>query len=159
MYLIVNDSYELSGHAPTDAEKLLRAETWSRALFGVIPEDALEKSFQRAFRDHTGSFAISAYELKDAYEKIKNEHVALGQSRQLTTDERVERCANKLNHLPGAYGAIKLCIPDVVDDAVVPCGRCQPEEFRAKKRELLAGREEPKFGQSLDIARALRKVA
>jgi hypothetical protein len=159
MYLIVSDSYELSGHAPTDVEKLARAETWSRGLFGVIPEGALQKSFDRAFRDHSGSFAVSAYDLKDAYEKIKNEHVAMGQSRQLTTDERVERCSNKPNHLPGTFGEIKLCIPDVVDDAVVPCGRCRPDEYVAKKRELLAGRDEPNFARSLEVARALRNAA
>ena len=34
---------------------------------GIIPEGELQRSFDHAFKVHTGSFPVSAYDMKDAY--------------------------------------------------------------------------------------------
>ena len=51
-------------------EKLSRAKAWSRLLFGIIPEQDLRAVFEAAFVNHTGTFPINAYDLKDAWEEF-----------------------------------------------------------------------------------------
>lgn len=129
MFLIVTDSYDLAGHMPTDAEKMSRAEAWARHLFGLIPEQMLQKSFDRAFRKHSGSYQVTAYDLKDAYEEINAEQVTLKSQMPQTGHERQVYCYNYANHLKGKP-EILIMIPDVTDgDVIVPCGGCRPEEY------------------------------
>lgn len=66
----VDASYNLSSQMPTDEEKAVKCEAWSRALMGVIPENRLQETFNRAFVDHTSNFPVSAYDLKTAWERI-----------------------------------------------------------------------------------------
>src|SRR5687768_6588390 len=61
--LIVNDSYELSSSDPTLAQKMRRAEVWAQHCFQIIPEDYLQPSFERAFKNHETDFNINAYSL------------------------------------------------------------------------------------------------
>lgn len=43
---------------------------------GVVPEAELQRSFDRAFADHTSNFPVSAYDLKVAYDAIISEEKA-----------------------------------------------------------------------------------
>ncbi len=70
MFLIVSDSYALSSQIVTTAEKMAKAKDWARLLFNIIPENRLEECFAAARENHHSPFAISAYELEDAYRKM-----------------------------------------------------------------------------------------
>jgi hypothetical protein len=63
----------MSAQNPTDEEKAVRAETWAENLFDLIPENRLDDTFRRAFKDHTSDFPVSAYDLKNAWQKMKVE--------------------------------------------------------------------------------------
>jgi len=59
----------------SEAELIVRAKEWSETLCGIIPEERLRDSFNRAIRDHKGTFAISAYDLKDAWWEVRKDEV------------------------------------------------------------------------------------
>ncbi len=63
----------MSAQNPTDVEKAVRAETWAENLFDIIPERRLDDVFRRAFKDHTSDFPVSAYDLKNAWQRIRDE--------------------------------------------------------------------------------------
>jgi hypothetical protein len=132
----------------TEAELLVRARDWSEALWEIVPVEALNQCLRRAFEDHRSTFALNAYDLKSAYEKLKAQRTVIADDRQLTNDERVERCTNKANHLPDTFGEIELCISGIAE-GIVPCGRCRGEEFREAKRKLLRGEVEPTIEESI----------
>lgn len=75
MLLIVSDSFEASSQNPTMAEKASRTETWTRLLFGLIPEHELQTAFDQAFRAHASTFPVNAYEIKQSYEQIKQDRI------------------------------------------------------------------------------------
>lgn len=54
-------------------EKLERSEVWSRLLFRLVPESQLQLCFDRAFQDHKSAFPITAYDLKDTWDRIVEE--------------------------------------------------------------------------------------
>lgn len=121
----------------TEPELLVRARDWSEALYGIVPMEALNASMKRAFETHNSTFPLNAYDIKIAYTYLKTHSMELDEARPLTTDERVERCPNKANHLPDRFGEIEYYVPGKID-AIVPCGACRVEEFHAEKARLLA---------------------
>lgn len=74
--LLVNQSYHLSSHNPTLAEKIERAEVWAEVLSGIIPESDLQECFERAFKDHESGFVVNAYDLKAAWDGIEADRAA-----------------------------------------------------------------------------------
>ncbi len=64
--------------------------------------------------------------------------VFLDESRTLTTDDRVDRCTNKDNHLPDRFGEIEIYLPAQDKEVIVPCGICRKEDFMEAKARLLA---------------------
>lgn len=121
----------------TSPELLVRARDWSEVLFDVVPIHALEPAVRKAFADHDSSFPLNAYELKTAYHGIKDEIRITEDARTLTTDERVDRCSNRANHLPNAFGTIAFYIPDRDQEYFIPCGICRKEDFMEAKTKLL----------------------
>jgi hypothetical protein len=76
LYLIINSSFTLSSQRPTDEEKVVCCKAWTDVLMGVIPEADLTRSYKRAFRDHASNYAVNAYDLKVAYDKLVEEERA-----------------------------------------------------------------------------------
>jgi hypothetical protein len=138
MMKIISKAISLA-NAPmlTEPELLVRARDWSDALHGIVPMDALNASVKRAFQDHKSTFPLNAYDLKMAYANLKAEELLVFNTKVLTTDERVARCPNKLNHIPDRFGEIEIYLPDKDAEAVVPCGACRTEEFDAAKAALM----------------------
>jgi hypothetical protein len=79
---------------PTDNEKAIRAEAWARALMGIIPEHALQQSFRVAFHKQASGFPVSAYDLKNAYEAIRNG----------AADQRQDAAKHTLANCPDCHG-------------------------------------------------------
>lgn len=71
MMLIVIDSFSLASQMPTLDEKANIARVWARHLCGVIPRGYLTECFKQAVAVKTGPFAVTAYDLKDAWVKVK----------------------------------------------------------------------------------------
>lgn len=122
----------------TEPELLVRARDWSEELHGVVPMEALNASMHRAFQNHKSTFPVNAYDLKIAYGELVIEGAMQDDARTLTTDERVDRCSNRLNHLPERFGEIEIYVPERDVELIVPCGLCRTEEFNTEKQRLLA---------------------
>ena len=58
---------------------------------GLVPENDLQRSFDHAFRIHTGSFPVSAYDLKDAYLNLVEIERKENQERREKRDEAVRK--------------------------------------------------------------------
>jgi len=93
---------------PTDTEKAARVDAWARALMGTIPELELQRSFDHAFRIHTGSFPVSAYDLKDAY-------IVLIEIERKENQERREK------------------IDEAMRKGEIKCGVCYDSGFRTER--------------------------
>jgi len=95
MYLIASDSYHASAQNPTDVELASRSETWTRLLFNIIPEKMLKACFDEAFKNHEGVFPVSAYELKDAWQAVKDrERERIIASRRALPDAAASACTH-----------------------------------------------------------------
>jgi hypothetical protein len=70
MLLVVNDACSASSQRPTLAEKMITADVWARLLFATIPESRLQDCFDLAFRNHTSTFPVNAYDLKNAWSQL-----------------------------------------------------------------------------------------
>jgi hypothetical protein len=57
----------------TEIELGHRTQTWAETLFGLVPENQLKPSFNRAFKDSTNDFPVNANAIKSAYLKIQQE--------------------------------------------------------------------------------------
>ena len=121
----------------TEPELLVRARDWADELHGIVPMEALNASMKRAFQDHKSTFPLNAYDLKMAYAANKLDATMVDESRTLSTDEKVEKCTNKENHVEGTFGMIELFVPNKID-GLVPCGRCRPEEYAEARVQLIA---------------------
>lgn len=139
MLVIVSDSFELSAQNPTTAEKVSRAETWSRHLFGIIPESRLEETFKRAFEIHERGFPVSAYDLNDAWNLIQVEDERKRQQEQdaIRESRPVEHCKMKLHHenelgerliVVGGFGGV---------EHLIPCEFCRPTAHAQKMKILM----------------------
>jgi hypothetical protein len=74
MFLIVTDSFSLSSQVLTEAELMKKAKDWARMLFKIIPENKLQDCFEKAREERSSPFAISGYELEQAYVQIQKEN-------------------------------------------------------------------------------------
>lgn len=137
MVRIISKAISLA-NAPmlTGSELLVRARDWSEALWGIVPAEALSQSVSRAFENHQSSFPLNAYEVKLAYTELQSQAAIVAESRTLSTDEMVEKCTNKDNHVEGHFGMIELYLPDGNIAALVPCGRCRAEEYKGARERL-----------------------
>lgn len=70
LYLMVEATEGMAGRLPTDEAKLALAEIWFEQISDEIPVDKLSECYQIAKANHTGPFAINAYELLDAMKAI-----------------------------------------------------------------------------------------
>lgn len=139
MVKIISKAISLA-NAPmlTEPELLVRARDWSEELHGIVPMEALNASMKRAFENHKSTFPLNAYDLKIAYTQLKAEQLLSLEMKPISTDERVDRCTNKDNHLPDRFGEIEIFIHGVSDDdVIVPCGICRKEDFMEAKTELM----------------------
>lgn len=141
MVKIISKAISLA-NAPmlTEPELLVRARDWSEALHGIVPMEALNASVSRAFQNHKSTFPLNAYDLKTAYTELKAEQLLSLEMKPISTDERVDRCTNKDNHLPDRFGEIEIYLPDKDTEAIVPCGICRKEDFMEAKTELMASK-------------------
>lgn len=65
---LVVKSRVASGLPPlTNEELLAHTQAWAQILYGVVPENDLERSYLRAMRDKETTFALSAPEMVQAY--------------------------------------------------------------------------------------------
>lgn len=65
-----------NGPALTDDELTMRGVDWCEALEACVPEDRLRDAYLRAFKDHASGFPLSAYEVKIAWERVREEEAA-----------------------------------------------------------------------------------
>jgi len=49
------------------------ARAWSRHLSGVVPRGYLQRAFKFAAVNKSGGFPVTAYDMKDAWERIKEQ--------------------------------------------------------------------------------------
>lgn len=70
MYEIVADCYALSSQVLSQAEKMAKTKDWARLLFDLIPESELKECFDYARYHHDSPFAVSGYEIQNAYIKL-----------------------------------------------------------------------------------------
>jgi len=121
MCLIVADSFNPSAQNPTDAEKVHRAETWARVLYGIIPERHLAECFDRAFQNHKGNFPVSAYDLKTAWSEIKSEfrQTQIAERRYLPeiAESECERCYGSGMEVVAGQGARRCATCSVTPNA------------------------------------------
>lgn len=97
---------------------------------GTIPEQDLQKAFDRAFADHDTSFPVSAYDLKTAYERvIENERV---ENRRRMTQQSIQEMALSSSRNYWECEHCNGCGFRYVDDphgslyrGVVRCDRCE----------------------------------
>jgi hypothetical protein len=128
--VIVADSYQCSAQNPTMAEKMSRAETWARVLWGIIPENRLQDCFDRAFKTRqSDGFPVSAYDLNDAWNVIQGEDIAQRMLETAQAKERnpVDHCTTKYRHI-NEQGEIDILYggPGGIE-AIVPCPFCRME--------------------------------
>jgi len=71
VFVILSDSFALSSQITTVEERMAKSKDWARLLFPIIPENKLQDCFDFARTAHNSSFAISAYQLEQAYRQIK----------------------------------------------------------------------------------------
>lgn len=100
---------------------------------GVIPEDQLEQAFNRAFREHTGNFPVSAYDLKAAYEAELAETAAV-KKREREIEHIKEVSANRFE----CFACFNSGWRHVLDSAgksqgVIRCDKCKYWEFYKNK--------------------------
>jgi hypothetical protein len=122
MLLLVADSFECSSQNPTTAEKVSRAETWARVLWGVIPEDRLQECFNRAFRAKSDGFPVTAYDLNDAWKQIENEEAEADRKARAKMEEEpipVKYCANRTGHINKQGDT----------EGGIPCQTCRPHAY------------------------------
>lgn len=139
MLLIVDDSFELSSQKPTTAEKLARTETWSRVLFGIVPETRLRDAFDRAFRDHNSPFPVNAYEIKTAWEVIQAEELDFAlKSKETDISNRIDNCKYLSQHIQ-TEGKEDEGFVEYVDwlnlsrFIIMPCATCRPQAYEAAR--------------------------
>lgn len=137
MMKIISKAISLA-NAPmlTEPELLVRARDWADELHGIVPMEALNAAMHRAFQNHKSGFPVNAYDLKIAYGELQFEAATIDESRTLSTDEKVEKCTNKENHVDGTFGMIELFIPPDISSEV-PCGRCRPDEYTEARQQLM----------------------
>jgi hypothetical protein len=78
--------------ALTEIELGQRTKDWAEFLFPIVPENMLQQSFQRAIYDHSGSFPLNFYEVKDAYQKLVGELPTEARSALPESDEATRNC-------------------------------------------------------------------
>jgi hypothetical protein len=146
MLLIVADCFNLSSQRVTPAEKLSAAKTWSRVLFGVIPEHRLQETFDATFAAHNSPFPISAYDLKTKWQEIEAEEEA---ERQRIIEEekavnRVHFCPNRKHHV-NEHGDTLVCNPFNFNEEIeLPCMYCRPQAFADARLRFIQKHGEPK---------------
>lgn len=136
--LIVDDSFELSSQNATAIAKATRTDVWTRVLFGVIPERRLQESFDRAFRDHTTSFAINAYDIKAAWERIAVEEARLLDEATAADREAnpVKYCTETGRHVDDAGNTDVLLGGPGGREVIVPCPICRPQAHQQRMADL-----------------------
>lgn len=152
MLLVVADSFELSAQNPTMAEKVSRAETWSRHLWGVIPETRLKETFDRAFKAKTDGFPVSAYDLNDAWNVIQteDEERIAKEKEALRESQPIDHCSAKYKHI-NEIGEIEILYggPGGIE-ANVPCPFCR-QDANAQAMANLSERLKAKHGEKSNV--------
>lgn len=127
------------------AEKVSRAETWSRHLWGIIPEDRLRACFDRAFKDHQKGFPVNAYDLNDAWNAIQTEETekAKADREALREANPIENCSAKYKHV-NELGEIEVLYggPGGIE-ANIPCPFCRPNANKQACENLAKRLEKP----------------
>jgi hypothetical protein len=154
MTLIVEAAFQLSNQQIAAAKIGSVAETWTDMLFGIIPEDKLHHAFKEAFKKHTGATPISAYEMKNTWEKIEldkqirisaQEHdETKATARQATA---IEKCwfDKKYHNHANLLGEFYVVDPyDTHREILIPCFYCRREDhdkFIFERGKLHAGEQ------------------
>lgn len=107
--------------ALTDAELLIRARDWSEVLWQIIPEERLADAFNRAAKDHSGSFPISAYDIKNAFWELRKDEVKAQEQRRQREMQELEQRS--------------------IQPGFEPCPRCFSCGFRYVVKQEYNGRE------------------
>ncbi len=140
LYLIVTDSYNLSSQMPTAEEKATRSESWARSLMGIVPESELQRAFDRAFADHSSNFPISAYDIKDAHERILDDArtAAAKEQAEFMRKMEAERRLKDGFQCRHCFGCGWREVPDPTGApyrGVVRCNECNYWHFYRQNRE------------------------
>lgn len=138
MYLIVDDSFDASSQNATIPEKMKRTKTWARLLFGIVPEEFLQESFDIAFDLHRSEFPVNAYEIKNAYLNHILPRIHKEKADAVAKDS-VLSCKGKRNHLEGKQlPVVKVNLHDHPEDSIAPCPDCRLVEYNAWKKDQIA---------------------
>lgn len=153
MLVIVSDSFEASSQKATMEEKINRARVWARLLEKIVPADRLQDCFDQALSDHDSQFAINAYDLKLAWERIKSEEAATDARRDEELREQfpVAFCRQRAHHVNDA-GEISVVNPfDWTEDIIMPCYSCRPRAYDAARMRFAEKHGEIKPLEILEI--------
>lgn len=140
----VHDSFGASSQDPTLEQIMARTAIWSRLLFGIVPAERFQHTFDRAFRDKPTNFPVDAYDLKNAWQRIEAEEKAAEVKRlnDQKTENAIANCSNRVNHVDddrakAGEGLVELYDP--IDDTtqVVPCWGCRPRAYEIRTAEII----------------------
>lgn len=138
MMLIVHDSFDASSQTATMEAKENRRDAWVYLLFPIIPTERLRECFERAFRDHNTTFAVNAYDLKAAWEKIVTED---REEREAAIEE--DKAVNPIKYCtePGRHtdddGNVEILLGGPGGKEVaVPCPICRPVAHQQRLLDL-----------------------
>lgn len=158
MMRIVRRTLELANLPPLSDEMLEeRAKVWAETLFEVVPEKRLGDAFKKAVADHNTTFAVSAYDMKIAFQKISTDENAAylrAREKDLADLDRMNLTANYPeceNCLNTGWKWIKQSEPSGrIHLGVIRCETCNywwnvREKLASRTTDKLPGRHERSY--------------
>lgn len=82
-------------------ERVVKAKSWTRMLEDIIPVLRLQDALDHAFKNHTSTFPINHYDLKNAWCEIKEKEAKEKAKivKKITETEAVANCKSKHLHI------------------------------------------------------------
>ncbi len=124
------------------AEKVVKAESWSRLLQDIIPVLYLQDTLTHAFKIHTSNFPINHYDLKNAWAEIQEieRKKKAKEAEKLREVNAVEHCKERHQHiqregLPDA-GEIHPWNWFGSEVLVSPCFSCRPGAYKDWRKRM-----------------------
>jgi hypothetical protein len=138
MLLIVADCFNASSQMATTAEKKAAALTWTRILSDVIPQNRLFDVLNFAFKKHTSSFPINAYDLKNRWTDLEAEELA--ERKKAEAEERslnrVLHCGDLKSHKSETEAMQEYFIHAKGEYVWLPCATCRYDAHWQRVKDI-----------------------
>lgn len=133
---IVNKVLSLSVLSKSNAEIKEMVGVWTDALFSIVPESRLDDALSRAIKNHTTTFAINFFDVKNAYAELEAEESA--EKERADTEERtlnrVAFCAEKHNHKSPDEAIQQYFVGGHWE--WLPCVHCRPDAYWQRVKDI-----------------------